>query len=282
MHAEAIFNSTAQVSPAVLLSGHRERTIHAILEKKQQLHESKHVFHRFHLAMRELERFLLRSEGESEALDEAVMYMKQHELAELNDLYCQWETQLERCFVNFLDLNIVGHFVDYPLYARFERLINREVGLLDGNVPRKMLFIGSGPMPITALCLRHRLPDTEIHCLERFESAVQESRVVMNKLGFNDSIHVIQGYGEKVDVSEYDAILVALLAKPKRAILENLVRTMRDDAWLICRTSFGSRTVFYEPTLDTAVPPELEVQRVAKAGIDDTISSVLLRKAMVA
>lgn len=280
MHANAIVENSVHINPALFLADHRERAISAIRQKKNELHDSKHVFHKFHLVMRELERMLLRSEDESESLDEAVMYLKQQELTELNNLYCEWETQLERCFVNFLDLNIVGHFIDYPLYSRFERLINREVGLL-GHPPRKMLFIGSGPMPITALCLRHRLPDTEIHCLERFESAVQESRVVMNKLGFNDSITVHHGFGEKIDVSEYDAILVALLAKPKRAILENLVRTMRNDAQLICRTSFGSRAVFYEPTLDTAVPPELEVQRVARAGIDDTISSVLLRKALV-
>lgn len=132
-------------------------------------------------------------------------------------------------------------------------------------------------MPITALCLQHRL-GVQVDCLERFPDAVEESKTVMSNLGYVDEINIIQGFGEQFDVSEYDTILIALLAKPKRAILENIARTCRSDARIICRTSDDSRSVFYEPTAPESIPPVFDVVTHARAGIDDTISSALLRK----
>ena len=277
MHAEIAMDVTTPFG--IDLKSAEQSLIEWIRDKKEKLLNTQNDFHNFHLHMRELERMLLRSEREADFYDHSVANLMSHELTLLNNLYCLWETHLERRFVHFLDNNVVKHYLDYPLYARFERLIDREVRLLGKNKPKKMLFIGSGPMPITALCLQHRL-GIQIDCLERFQEAVDESKLVMKKLGMDGAINVIQGYGENFDVSEYDAILVALLAKPKRTILENILRTCKDDVSVICRTSDGSRVVFYEPTLENAIPDPFVVQGYARAGVDDTISSVLLRKVL--
>jgi hypothetical protein len=75
-------------------------------------------------------------------------------------------------------------------------------------------------------------------------------------------------------------VLVALLAKPKQAILKNILKHRKEEVRIICRTSDNSRHVFYEPTLDIAIPDSLVVKEHACAGIDDTISSVILKKEM--
>lgn len=234
-------------------------------------------FPKLHFAMRDLERLLLRGEEYKLQFEKLLSYFPEHELAHFHNLYCYWETLLEKRFVKSLDQGDLRHVVDYPLFSRFERLIEREVGLLDGYIPRRVLFIGSGPMPITALCLQHRL-NVPVDCLERDPEAVAESSVVLDRLGCSAYIQVLHGQGELVDVSEYDVILVALLAKPKRAILESIVRSCRDDVRIICRTSEGSRCFFYEPTVQDAIVQPLRLIRVANAGLDDTISSSLLRK----
>jgi hypothetical protein len=248
-----------------------------IRETRDAMVEAQDDFHRFHLLMRDLEKTLLRNNHSSALHSRAVDHLDEKELELLNNLYCLWETNLESRFVHYLKQGVVSHYLDYPLYARFERLIEREVGLLEGKTPKRLLFIGSGPMPITALCLRHRL-GVPIDCLERNQDAVDESKAVMKLLGCENAINVFQGYGEDVDASQYDIVLVALLAKPKFDILANIRDTSRDDIQVICRTSEGSRKVFYEPTVDNAIPPGLETRAYEMAGIDDTISSYLLKK----
>lgn len=243
----------------------------------QRLIATQKDFHLFHLHMRDLERALLRDHTHAEFFSNIISKLESDELLLLNNLYCLWETLLEKRFVQFLDNEVVKHYLDYPLYARFERLIEREIGLLNGYKPKRLLFIGSGPMPITALCLQHRL-GTQIDCLERYPEAVNESRLVMKKLRMEGAINVFQGRGENHNMSEYDVILVALLAKPKKAILQNILKHCNDDVRIICRTSDNSRHVFYEPTLENAIPAPLVVKAFAPADVDDTISSVLLRK----
>lgn len=243
----------------------------------QRLNSAIGDFPKLHYAMRDLERLLLRGEEYDADFGKLLSSFADHELAHFHNLYCYWETLLEKRFVQYLDQGIFRHVVDYPLFSRFERLIEREVSLLDGHMPSRVLFIGSGPMPITALCLQHRI-ETRVDCLERDPEAVSESRLVLDRLGYAEKIHVLHGRGEMIDVSSYDVILVALLAKPKHAILESIARTCRDDVRIICRTSEGSRCFFYEPTTLDAIPPTLRWMREAHAGIDDTISSSLLRK----
>ena len=253
------------------------KLVRYIRQKKEEMLRVQEEFHYFHLHMRDLEKTLLRGNHDNDFFSRAVMHLEYHELELLNNLYCLWETNLENRFVDFLKQGIVQHYIDYPLYARFERLIEREVSLLEGFRPKRLLFIGSGPMPITALCLYNRL-GTHIDCLERNEDAVIESKRVMKLMGCENAINIFQGFGEDIDVSDYDVVLIALLAKPKHKILSNILENAKDDVKIICRTSEGSRKVFYEPTEDNAIPKSLKMVAHEKATIDDTISSYLLER----
>lgn len=275
-----MFTQPASQALAQNLSLYPENSslIEVVREFMLRLRDSQEDFVSFHTNMRNLERILLRGEQETEACQSALSSLAADELEYLNNLYCLWETQLEKRFVHFLSCGMAKHYLDYPLYARFERLIDREVSLLEGYMPKRVLFMGSGPMPITALCLKDRI-GVPLDCLERNSDAIEDSRIVMRKLGCEGQIDIYQGYGEDVDVAAYDVILIALLAKPKKAILENILRTCQDDVRIICRTSDGSRSVFYEPTHEGAIPADLKRVGHARAGIDDTISSWLLRRA---
>jgi len=248
-----------------------------IRQRKEEMIAAQDDFHHFHLLMRDLEKTLLRDNKPDALPTRAVEHLDTEEMEVLNYLYCLWETKLENRFVYFLKNSVVKHYLDYTLYARFERLIEREVSLLQGVKPGRLLFIGSGPMPITALCLQQRL-GIPIDCLEKYQTAVDESKSVMKMLSCENAINIYQGYGEEIDASQYDVVLVALLAKPKYDILAQIRDTSKDDVRIICRTSEGSRKVFYEPTEDNAIPIGLRTVAHEKAGIDDTISSYLLEK----
>jgi hypothetical protein len=197
----------------------------------------------------------------------------------INDAYCSWETALEQIFVERLLRGDANSLNDYRLNKRFQRLLKRETSLLRGRHPKRALFIGSGPFPISAIWL-HQMLGIPVDGLDVSLDAVERSRELIDRLELSDSIRIIHEPLQHYDVSSYDVILVALLAKPKAAILDNIRNTARPDCEIICRTSFGLRSVIYEPTKVCNEMLErfhIEDARIISGSGDDTISSLLLK-----
>lgn len=198
----------------------------------------------------------------------------------VNDAYCSWETALEQIFVKRLCGGSVSSLNEYRLNNRFQRLLKRELSMLKGTAPRRALFIGSGPFPISAIWM-HRQLKIPVDGLDVSGDAIERSQRLIDSLHLSDAIKLIHQRSADYDVSEYDVIIIALLAKPKARILENIHRTAKPDCDIVCRTSFGLRSVVYEPTLVTPDILErfsIEDARVVSGASDDTISSLLLRK----
>ena len=198
----------------------------------------------------------------------------------LNDAYCAWETALEQIFSLRLRTQSTWSLPDYRLNNRFQRLLQRETSMLRNSNPQRALFIGSGPFPISAMWL-HRILRVPVDGLDISAAAVEGSRELLDKLELNGAINIVHADSETYDVSAYDVIVIALLAKPKQAILNNIFRSAKNDCEIICRTSFGPRSLVYEPTdLSRDLLEKFTVQdtRVVASNSDDTISSILLKK----
>jgi hypothetical protein len=189
--------------------------------------------------------------------------------------YCKWETELEHRFVHALKPS--STIDDYALGARFRRLLEREVSLISvGGRPERLLFIGSGPFPISAI-LAHEYLGVQVDCVEVDRVAVAQSRRLLDDLRLSESIRVLHVDGNGVDASAYDAVLIALLAKPKHEILAGIAATARPDCRVICRTSEGLRVLVYEPMrLDRDLQSHQVCDKRLAIAEGDTISSLLL------
>lgn len=163
----------------------------------------------------------------------------------INDSYCRWETIHESHFAEAL-LRDEAKVEDYLLYDRFKDLVKNELELMEEHPFGTVLFIGSGPFPITAIFL-HMYTGKVIDCLEIDQGAANISNSILAKIGLQDKIRIHVGNGCSYDLSQYDVILNALLAKPKVGILQNIRKTNKN-ARLLCRTSYGLRKLVYEPT----------------------------------
>lgn len=197
-----------------------------------------------------------------------------HRQPTLIDAYCHWETVLENDFANAILTGSVRSIEAYPLYERFHHLVSKELALV-GDFPfNSVLFIGSGPFPITAILL-HLLSGRPVTCLEKNEEAARVSRIVLEKLGLTAGITVRVGDGATFDVAPYDLILNALLAKPKWLIMKNIRNNGGEHARVLCRTSYGLRQLLYESTSASALHG-FETQAQQVAGDNDTISTLLV------
>lgn len=194
--------------------------------------------------------------------------------ARLNALYCEWETTIENNFAADLLSGRCRSIREYPLYERFRSLVSKEVALVADRDCNRILFIGSGPFPITGILL-HQLTGKPVDCLERDEQAACVSRLVLERLNLADQVNILVGDGASFDVSGYDLVLNALLAKPKWRIMKNIRNAGNPGCQVLCRTSYGLRQLLYESTPDHAVHGFNQVAGQV-ATYDETISTMLL------
>lgn len=206
--------------------------------------------------------------------------LDKHFLSEMHRIYCFWETTMERRFVRSILEEGSCTLSKYPLYQRFERLLRRETSMIQADRTKKALFIGSGPVPVSAIWYQ-QLTGMNVDCFDIDERAVGLSKILLNTIGLERKIQVFHQPDNSYDVSDYAIIMIALLAKPKLAILHNIHNTASDDCQIICRTSEAGRRILYEPLIiDTVNQSGFEIAdaQFINSFADDVISSFKLQK----
>ena len=114
-------------------------------------------------------------------------------------------------------------FTYLPNYIQLARTESRGAGLKPGNT---VLFLGSGPLPLTliVLCHQHGLNGIGI---EQDPGRVELSRRVLEKLGLTDQIRIIRGNHQTLPLEETpDLIMVAAQAEPKKEIFDHLTSVL--------------------------------------------------------
>ncbi len=129
--------------------------------------------------------------------------------------------------------------------TRFEILVANEIRLAAIAPGARILMIGSGYFPTTAVELVKQV-DGFVDCVDFADEPVAVSREVIRRMGLENRIAVIHGRGEEQDVAPYDAVLVGCLAQPKSSILANLARTASAQCAIVCRTTSGARSLMWK------------------------------------
>lgn len=151
-----------------------------------------------------------------------------------------------------LDENPAAMLRQFPYMENYERIISREVGLLDAsglelNKSHRMLAIGSGPLPMTAL-LFHKLRGVVVDQSDIDVHALELGRQVSNALDLPGNY--LLGAGETLSPDRaYDVIFIAVLAggshAEKQAIVTNLLPYLVPNGRLLLRSSKGARSIIY-------------------------------------
>jgi len=123
----------------------------------------------------------------------------------------------------------------------------------------------------------YQFSSAKVDCGEKNTISADLSKKVIDKLGYTDSIHIINQEGADIDYAQYSVILVALLAKPKDVLLKSIWSKCKSNTRIICRTSDSIREAFYETTESSLFDKYLPKKKIYARG-DQTISSVLLIK----
>jgi hypothetical protein len=160
---------------------------------------------------------------------------------------------------------------------RYHTLAAREVRLADLTPDDRVLFIGSGPLPISAMEYVVHAGCT-VDAVDCLAEPVEFSTNVIAELELASRLRVLHSAGEDVPVGAYDAIIIGVLAEPKAVVLDHLDAEARDDCRIVCRTTRGMREFIYP----RALPRRLRRFRPADfdgAAGDQVISLQLLTAA---
>lgn len=121
---------------------------------------------------------------------------------------------------------------EFPFYENYLKLVRTEyegLGLKGGD---RILFLGSGPLPLTLIVFlkQYGVQSTGI---EQDPVRADLSKRVLDKLGISGDINIINGNHLSLQTEDFinpdictGAIMVAAQAEPKKEILDHLVRAV--------------------------------------------------------
>ncbi|XPS81738.1 Nicotianamine synthase [Ascochyta lentis] len=151
----------------------------------------------------------------------------------------------------------------FPYYQNYLDLSRIECSTLSAFLPspttspQNFAFIGSGPLPLTSLCILDIYPSAHVHNIDRDTSALQVSQRLCERLGHTErmsfactdvSAEDAVGAG-RTKWEDFDVVFLAALVgmdtQSKLSILESLVRKLRTGTLVVARSAKGLRSVLY-------------------------------------
>ena len=143
---------------------------------------------------------------------------------------------------------------DFPYYGNYTDLTRLEWNALNScadHTDHRVLFVGSGPLPMTAiiLALNHGVHSTLI---DNDPVAVALSQTLLQTLNLQHMIDVVCAEGSLFDTYEdFNVIFVAALAgsdaSQKEKIFEYIQKKTSTHCHIIARSSWGKRKMLYPP-----------------------------------
>lgn len=194
------------------------------------------------------------------------------------ELFCRFETLIEQSMTRYLVHANVGTIfspenITQNYLQRYHFLAAQEIALAHIKAHDRVLFIGSGPLPITAIEYAHQT-GCKVDCIDHLPEPVRLSSDVIHHLNLDNHIRLIHASGQEHPVAGYDVILVAVLAEPKEQILSHLDQQADEKCRLICRTTVGIRQYIYPCSISTKLT-RFKQSGFSQARGDQAISSQL-------
>jgi hypothetical protein len=107
--------------------------------------------------------------------------------------------------------------------------------LLDTVPTKRVVFIGAGPFPLTALRLAERYPQALVSCIDDNPVAHFVAEAVIEKLGYQVECRLVDA--REVDYAVFDAVIVAAMVRGKRELVEAILS--QSSARVIVRGTTG-------------------------------------------
>lgn len=241
------------------------------IEKKNPLLQSK-----FNSSMHALESIFSDPSLSQEEQKKLIAFSKEHHLLSLfQQTYEIYETNLEIEFVRSLlkrnGVLSINDLQSYQYYEGYARAVKAEARLAHITHTDRVAFVGSGPVPMTAILL-HELTGALIECIERDRASAELSYKLIQKIGYSKNIHVIRKNAIAENFSHFTVVVLAVMAKPKDVLMRIIWEQVRPGTRIVYRLPSDARQAYYEDTSDVLN----HYQKFERRRIERKLSSTLV------
>ncbi|WP_018333796.1 nicotianamine synthase family protein [Actinomycetospora chiangmaiensis] len=205
-------------------------------------------------------------------------------LPELRQLCAAGEFELERHWARRVvaapdPAAELARFPYHQNYVDLTRLEHHAVSGLVGDQVGRVLFVGSGPLPLTSLLLAERY-GCEVDNLDRVPEAVALADTLASALGRTGLRFDLGDVVDHEDLAGYDLVYLAALAgldpDAKLALLEHLARCLTPGTLVLARSAHSLRGLLY-PVLDPHDLPGMDTLSVVHP-FTDVVNSVVVAR----
>jgi len=125
----------------------------------------------------------------------------------------------------------------HKMYLSFyEELISLEVEFADISNKDKILHIGCGPLPATAIILAEKT-NANITAIDKNPRSVKQANKCVTKQIKTNKINILLSDALNFSYKNYNVIIISQGIKPCKKILENISKNIKNETRLIYRTS---------------------------------------------
>ncbi|KAK5660044.1 hypothetical protein OQA88_13513 [Cercophora sp. LCS_1] len=180
---------------------------------------------------------------------------------------------------------VLEHVKQFPYYKNYVELAKFEIHAImavANSIPQKIAFFGSGPMPLSSLCLLDWMKSAdpsigltldgrrdadrpiEVHNIDLDQQAIERSRNLCLALGpKGEGMHFFCDYAgsENQDLSTFDVVYMAALVGRSQELKEDIIckiaKQMKQGAFMVIRSARGMRVCLY-PEVDITTKRMME------------------------
>jgi hypothetical protein len=149
------------------------------------------------------------------------------------------------CFIKDIEKTGNKNYLFGKIYHKifYTSMINKEIKLGNISENSKVLHIGSGPFPMTAIQLIEK--NIKIDCVDNDLNAIECSKVLLKKIPNNHLVQIIHCDGKNIDYSKYDVIILSLHVTPKDIIIKNILNSVESGTAIVYRNPRSWLNKFY-------------------------------------
>lgn len=150
---------------------------------------------------------------------------------------------------------------NFTYYSNYVDLIRMELNAISSvsspsAAPRKFAVLGSGPLPLTSLCIHETLAKEDsnisIYNIDYDQWAISTSQELCRKLGYSAStmnFRCMDAKSKTLELVEFDVVYLAALVgmntQAKNDVVLDIVSKMRPGALLMLRSAHSLRGLLY-------------------------------------
>lgn len=146
----------------------------------------------------------------------------------------------------------------FPYHKNYVDLVRMELNAIASVKPdfasQTIAFLGSGPLPLTSLCISRHLKSECVTCynVDHDTMAISTAAALCRSLGHSPETMCFQCAGAgspEIDLGSFDIVYLAALvgtcSRHKREIVADVVKRMKPGALVVMRSAHSLRRLLY-------------------------------------